>query len=461
MTLANIEKKARELRTLIKDAKPVLDIKGTTYYVSAIGNDENDGKTPETAWLTTNAIMTNRDKLQPGDAVLFRCGDIFRGRFEMTPGVTYSSFGEGGKPELWGADENAAELEWKKEDQENVYSLQMPHSIDIGNIVFNHGEEWGIKHLMEIDPELEMDLDYILNKDTHILYLYSEFGNPSERWDDIELCVSKTMIRGNANGVTIDGLVLKYGAAHGIGCGSIDYTDPEKPANSVLKNLTIRNCEFEWIGGGIQFRTTRFGNAFEIWGGCDNLVFENNYINQVYDAGITQQYSGVNWNKDLPVKVTNTVMRNNLIENCTYSYEYFLTEWEIDASKPRTVVKDTKFGFENVLFENNICRMAGYGWGEQRPDQCSPCHLKSWGHTNNSKNFVMKNNIFDRCDFRLIEINATSDACVPTLEGNVYCQYQGKDIVNTNGKKSIMSRESIERKETLTEEDAIFVFTKR
>ena len=73
----------------------------------------------------------------------------------------------------------------------------------------------------------------------------------------------------------------------------------------------------------------------------------------------------------------------------------------------------------------------------------------------------MKNNIFDRCDFRLIEINATNDDCVPTLDGNVYCQYQGKDIVNTNGKKSIMSRETIERNQTLTEENATFVFTKR
>ncbi|MEE1198330.1 MAG: hypothetical protein U0K54_04200 [Acutalibacteraceae bacterium] len=116
MTLANIEKKSRELRTLIRDAKPVLDIKGTTYYVSAEGCDQNDGKTPETAWQTPNAVSDNRTKLQPGDAVLFRCGDIFRGRFEMARGVTYSSFGEGDKPELWGADENAAELKWTKDE---------------------------------------------------------------------------------------------------------------------------------------------------------------------------------------------------------------------------------------------------------------------------------------------------------------------------------------------------------
>ena len=73
----------------------------------------------------------------------------------------------------------------------------------------------------------------------------------------------------------------------------------------------------------------------------------------------------------------------------------------------------------------------------------------------------MKNNIFDRCDFRLIEINATNEECVPILDGNVYCQYQGKDIINSNGKSSVMARDTIERKATLVEENATFVFTKR
>ena len=52
MTFYDIEMKSRELREKIRNAKPVLDIKGTTYYVSADGDDNNDGLSPETAWKT-------------------------------------------------------------------------------------------------------------------------------------------------------------------------------------------------------------------------------------------------------------------------------------------------------------------------------------------------------------------------------------------------------------------------
>ena len=36
----------------IRETKDELVIEGTTYYVSADGDDSNDGKSPETAWNT-------------------------------------------------------------------------------------------------------------------------------------------------------------------------------------------------------------------------------------------------------------------------------------------------------------------------------------------------------------------------------------------------------------------------
>ena len=65
------------------------------------------------------------------------------------------------------------------------------------------------------------------------------------------------------NGAHIDNLCLKYGDCHGVGSGTNE-------------GLTITNCEFGWIGGSIQGESifgrnhpTRFGNAVEIYGGCD------------------------------------------------------------------------------------------------------------------------------------------------------------------------------------------------
>ena len=56
MTFLEIEHKSRARREKIRNAKPELDIKGTTYYVSLDGNDGNDGLSPETAWKSIDAV---------------------------------------------------------------------------------------------------------------------------------------------------------------------------------------------------------------------------------------------------------------------------------------------------------------------------------------------------------------------------------------------------------------------
>ncbi len=54
----------------------------TTYYVSSIGSDQNDGKADSSPFQTLNKI--NLLKLQPGDQVLFRRGDIFAGQLNLS-----------------------------------------------------------------------------------------------------------------------------------------------------------------------------------------------------------------------------------------------------------------------------------------------------------------------------------------------------------------------------------------
>jgi hypothetical protein len=50
------------------------------YYVSAAGCDSNDGRSPEDAWRSLTRI--GRHPLQPGDVVLFRCGDTWRDQMD-------------------------------------------------------------------------------------------------------------------------------------------------------------------------------------------------------------------------------------------------------------------------------------------------------------------------------------------------------------------------------------------
>ena len=74
--------------------------------------------------------------------------------------------------------------------------------------------------------------------------------------------------------ITVDNLCLKYTGVHGVGAGTVN-------------DLTVQNCEFGWIGGSVQGvlgsnkYETRFGNAVEIYGGCENYTVQNNYIYQI------------------------------------------------------------------------------------------------------------------------------------------------------------------------------------
>lgn len=456
---AVIKKLSDERRNRIKTAKPKLDIKGTTYYISLVGNDDNDGKSPNTAWKTLGSVNAHKDVLKEGDAILFRCGDVFRGQFRCNvKGITYSSFGEGKKPELWGSYRNYAECSWNPTEKENIYVLDVTDdTADIGNIILNHGEKFGYKIISETTP-LEMDLDYYHDKKNGKLYFYSEKSAPNERFSSIELAFCRVLFGGNMNDATVDNLCFKYCGDHAIGTGSMNYeTENGIPEFVGLDNFTVRNCEFSMVGGGLRGNdTTRLGNGIEIWGGCDNFVVENCYFNEIYDAGLTFQYSGY-CSKETPVLVTNVNFSGNLFENCVYGIEYFNTEW-----KPGTHEHDetSKFIIKNVTYSDNIFKTAGGGFGIQRPDRSTPSHIKSWRHANIGENIVIKNNIFDRSEYRLVELYADSDSSLPKLEGNVYCQYLGKGWIDTNCGKSVFANIN-DPKSAFAEEDAVALYARR
>ena len=75
--LKNADALSEAKKSAILEAEDKLDIKGRCFYVSNSGNDENDGRTPESAWKTLARVSDA--ELERGDGVLFCRGDIFRG----------------------------------------------------------------------------------------------------------------------------------------------------------------------------------------------------------------------------------------------------------------------------------------------------------------------------------------------------------------------------------------------
>ena len=381
---------ARKLREKIKDAPDTLTASGNTYYVSNKGNNSNNGTSPEKAWQTIEKV--NSFAFAAGDVVLFERGGIFRGSLKAHSNVSYGAYGNGDKPCIYGSRANMSSAVWIEATQ-NIWVCETQFSNDVGIIVFNHGENVGIKKLT---MDLSENYEFFHNKADGKIYLYHDNGSP-QKYDCIEMGERQHIIQmpTGAENIIIENLCIKYGGAHGIG-------------GMNFKNVTVRNCELGWIGGSIQHENVRYGNAIENWEACEDFTVENCYIYQIYDAGITHQGQEAS-------TMNNVIFKNNLIEYCTYSIEYF---------------QRNKNGvMSNITYEGNIMRFAGYGWGHQRPDKEEAAHIKSWNLPNGAENFVIKNNIMDLSRYNLFQIiSGNGDRFLPELDGNRYIQPTSRNI---------------------------------
>jgi hypothetical protein len=426
--LAQLNREAERLKNEIIQSADDVQPTGPTYYVSMEGDDSWSGRSPETPIKTISKL--NSLPLNPGDFVLFRRGDLWRGNITALKGVTYAAYGKGEKPKIYGSPCDAAKTgEWTQTDAPNVYVYDLELSYDVGTLVFNDGEGCAFKVMKRKDPEsgntshvetgepfndyrdLKRDLDFYHDyTEAKRVYLCSTEGNPAERFSSIEVLVKGNIIGAyyTADSVTVDNLCLKYGGSHAIGCGK-------------RSHITVTNCEIGWIGGSIQYdapdRATpvRFGNGVEIWGG-NHFTVDHCYVYQVYDAGITHQY--VSSGDSDPTLMSNVTYTNNLVEKCIYSVESFLAQ----------PVDTTSYQMENILVKNNIFRLAGFGWGYQRPDKGGAAHIKSWDHYNKAFNFVIEGNVFDRSRNHLLSIQAQQKEWIPILRKNTYVQYENGSL---------------------------------
>ena len=378
----------------------------TVYYVSNNGKDSNDGKTPGSAWATLSKVSTAT--LKAGDYVLFERGGYFRGQLKVQSGVTYSAYGEGEKPIICGSTEDGADPKKWTNVGGNIWEYETAFDLDVGTLVFNHGEAHAVKWLVfkneagELEEyktktkwngvqRIKTDLEFWHSTENNKIYLYSE-ENPGKRFSSIEFNRREhAMTGGGSSNVTYDNLTVKYTGAHGIGGG-------------YGANLKVTNCTFEWIGGSIQFvdyshaapTPVRFGNGVEIYGGCNGFEVSNCYFNQIYDAAITHQYSFDNGSTSLEDKGQyNVTYKDNVMEYCVYPIEFFLGK----------IPANNQSCMDNVVYENNLMWYIGDGLGLQRPDNTSPAGIKGWGHINPVKNFLIKDNLMVYSTAMLIHAN--------------------------------------------------------
>jgi len=348
---------------------------GTTYYVDSLsGKDTNNGSSPYNPWNSIERV--NSAKLYPGDSILFKRGNIFRGNLVPISGsisgfVTYAAYGAGIKPKLYGSIQKILTTDWIREST-NIWISKLSFKddnlkklSDVGNIIFNNEAFCGIKVKQEEDLNNQGKFWYDYNNG--ILKIYSA-SNPAVFYTSIEIALRQNIINLlKKSYISFRNLDIRYGAAHGIG-GSNSY------------HINIIDIDFSYIGGGFQRDhgdgKVRYGNGVEFWGASHDIIVERCSFNQIYDAAITAQ--GVE-PKD-SYEAYNIYFRYNIIKNCEYSFELW-------GRGPDSYLHD-------IYFENNTCLFAGYGWGHiQRPDP-NGTHLLLWTFSAKSNNIYVVNNIF-------------------------------------------------------------------
>lgn len=379
---------------------------GNAYYVCADGNDGADGRSPSSAWKTLQRVEAAA--VCPGDSVLFHCGDVFRGHLRTVSGeegrpVFYGSYGAGPKPVLEASYAAGSPDDWTPAGP-GLWKCVKPSERELGNIIFDHGRQ-GCAHKEDRLALLAgQDLHFTWVGDEHAVYLVSG-ENPALRFSSIELAERQHIIRINGcHDVCIDHLWLRYGAAHGI------------QSNEVAR-ISITRCDVCWIGGGTLYvdekgNGVRYGNGIELWGQTEDVRVEGCRVWECWDAGLTNQTK-------MPGKSQrNIIWRSNEVWNCEYSYEY----WNQGDGAVT----------ENILFEGNVCRDAGKGWGHTQRWNPNAAHLMFYDNTAPTRSFVVRGNRFERtesCGLRLFNAwyrDITMEGNTWVVPANNLCRYHAR-----------------------------------
>ena len=419
----------REIDTLIDEivySPTNLEFSGTKYYISSSdGDNSNTGLSPDDALKTLDSI--DFLSLMPGDAVLLKRGDSWRITEAMLAkeGITISAYGTGAKPRIiCSVDASEPDL-WYPTDYPNIYAYneKLPAYRDVGGIIFDSGDAWGIKVVknsngtrvdnqdvfnglmwqrvdqMEFTDhrDLRADLEFYHDLSNETLYVYSENKSPAERFSSIELMDKGAGIKGDSYcNVTIDNIEI-----YGTGSFAISFYQ--------TSGLTVQYCVFKWIGGSLQYHdqdsNIRYGNAVECCA-LDNYTVHHCYSTQIYDCCYTSQSAK-------EIISNNCVAYKNVAEFCNSGLEY----WNESRSG--------NAGFSNMSLHDNYTRYAGYGWSHQRPYKVGNFF---YGSTNTTLKFE-NNSVHSNVNLFASKYALKVAAVAPTqynFNNNVYVMEEGK-----------------------------------
>lgn len=254
---------------------------------------------------------------------------------------------------------------------------EVPFLIDVGNIIFDDGQNISFKVWQSSD--LNQQNEFWYDEDNMILKVYS-LQNPAVLYQNIECALNRDIIEeSHKHHIIYENLYLAYGAYDAIGGG-------------YSHDITVRNCDMCFIGGGDQYggvNTIRYGNGVEFWNEASNILVEGCNIWEVFDNALTNQGSGAGESQ------ANIIYRNNKMWNCERTFEAWFNAGTGTMS--------------DIYFENNLLLNAGGGWGHQRFPGESPAgrHITLGRAPGGASNIYIRNNIVSKADWSCINLSRT------------------------------------------------------
>lgn len=322
-----------------------------TFYVDSRAVGAGDGLTPETAVASYRAL-----EVCPGDTVLFRCGSVFRDALILPDGkagapIRCGAYGEGEKPAFLGSVDVSDPSDWVQV-QQNVWKCIKTLDSEVGNLIFDGGECCGVlawerdglnAQGMWHDTRIGDRESKQRSNAPYEMLMYS-CGNPGEVYHHIEAAVhgERRMCSARAYCVFED-IAFRYSGVHGF-------------AALNAHHIEVRRCDFEFIGGVVWSRPLRirFGNAFELWDDCHDVVMDHCLCREVYDSCFTHQGPGEQCHTAYGLRVT-----GNRFER--YGMAAYEARDKVTAG---------------MVFSENVCLDAGLGFALQ--DETPPRRSEIW-----------------------------------------------------------------------------------
>jgi Right handed beta helix region len=382
----------------------------TDYYLDAgNGQDQNNGRTPSTAWKSLKKI--NSTKFKPGDRILLKKGEVWHEKLLLsgsgTPDnpIIFASYGDGEKPVV---------SAW---DTLNGW-VKPSNWISLDRLVWYISCQQDPKRIWLTEKEYRRSINlsgldstarWFYDEPTHRLYIYSP-GNPSQYYKGIVAAAVRdaAVIGRNVSDIVLRDLSIQGGGLYSLhlnncqritieSCQIGHYSGKYGILVSQSSNGIIRNCA---IDSGLRlkydFEYYAVEDGVKLYNGC---TYWKIFDNQIQDWG----HSGIQiQSRDKILPTSNNEVYHNTIsaKNVAYcrGFEIAGPEGSCQFNKiygnyiVNTTVRNQILGDHNSIYYNVVSALRNVSYRNEGTAQ-------AFSFSNHEGNACHHNQLFNNVIF--------------------------------------------------------------